>query len=79
MRCLNVTLAERSYPILIGNNLLQNAESIQTYLRSQRVAVISNTTVAPLYLNPLTVTLEKVGVGDTAFERPASHPWPRFA
>jgi len=70
MRCLNVTLAERSYPILIGNNLLQNAESIQTYLRSQRVAVISNTTVAPLYLNPLTVTLEKVGVGVTAIILP---------
>lgn len=70
MRCLNVTLAERSYPILIGNHLLHNAESVQPYLRSQRVAVISNTTVAPLYLNSLTVALEKVGVGATAIILP---------
>lgn len=70
MRCLNVTLAERSYPILIGNHLLHNAESVQPYLRSQRVAVISNTTVAPLYLNSLTVALEKVGVGVTAIILP---------
>lgn len=65
MRCLNVSLAERSYPILIGNNLLHNAESLQPYLRGPRVAVVSNTTVAPLYLSALTTTLGKVGVDVT--------------
>jgi 3-dehydroquinate synthase len=65
MRCLNVALAERSYPILIGNDLLKNSENLKPYLRGSRVAVISNTTVAPLYLNILTTSLKKVGVGVT--------------
>ena len=70
MRCLNVALAERSYPILIGNNLLQSAENLQPYLRGPRVAVISNTTVAPLYLSTVVTSLEKVGVGVTAIILP---------
>ena len=70
MRCLKVALAERSYPILIGNDLLQNAENLQPYLRGPRVAVISNTTVAPLYLNTVVTSLEKVGVGVTAIILP---------
>ncbi|AJP49067.1 3-dehydroquinate synthase [Rugosibacter aromaticivorans] len=65
MRRLNVALAERSYPILIGSDLLQNAENLPPYLQGPRVAVISNTTVAPLYLDTLLATLEKVGVGVT--------------
>jgi len=65
MRRLNVALAERSYPILIGRDLLQNPENFQSYCRGPRVAVVSNTTVAPLYLNTLAATLEKVGVGVT--------------
>lgn len=65
MRCLNVALAERSYPIFIGNDLLKNSENLKPYLRGSRVAVISNITVAPLYLSTLAATLEKVGVGVT--------------
>ncbi|MES2238297.1 MAG: 3-dehydroquinate synthase [Pseudomonadota bacterium] len=70
MRCLNLALAERSYPILIGNDLLQSAENLQPYLRGPRVAVISNTTVAPLYLSTVVTSLEKVGVGVTAIILP---------
>ncbi len=65
MRRLNVALAERSYPILIGSGVLQHAEIIKPYLRESRIAAISNTTVAPLYLDILVTGLKKVGVDVT--------------
>ena len=70
MRRLNVTLAERSYPILIGSGLLRQAETIKSHLRAPQVAVVSNTTVAPLYLDTLVDGLQKVGVGATAIILP---------
>ena len=65
MRRLNVALAERSYPILIGRGLLARADLILPLLRTKRVALVSNTTVAPLYLDVLAQALEKVDVGVT--------------
>ncbi|MDP2823639.1 MAG: 3-dehydroquinate synthase [Sulfuritalea sp.] len=65
MRRLNVALAERSYPILIGGGLLSRADEILPYLRTPRIALVSNATVAPLYLDVLARGLEKVGVGIT--------------
>ena len=65
MRRLNVALAERSYPILIGGGLLWRADEILAHLRTPRIALVSNTTVAPLYLEILAGGLEKVGVGIT--------------
>jgi len=62
MRRLNVALAERSYPILIGGGLLSGAAEILPHLRSPQVALVSNTTVAPLYLDGVAGALEKVGV-----------------
>jgi len=65
MRRLNLELAERSYPILIGGGLVSRADLILPYLCNPRIALVSNTTVAPLYLDVLTQALEKVGVGVT--------------
>jgi 3-dehydroquinate synthetase len=45
---LNVDLGERSYPIIIGSDLLTDVELIRT-LPSKRIAVVTNTVVAPLY------------------------------
>jgi shikimate kinase / 3-dehydroquinate synthase len=50
---------KRSYPIHIGHNILQQAELIVSCLPQKRVAIVSNTTVAPLYLDQLRVALEK--------------------
>jgi 3-dehydroquinate synthase len=58
---LQVSLADRSYPIFIGENLLGQAERLKPYLRRQ-VAVITNTTVGELYLEPLLGTLAQQGV-----------------
>ena len=65
MRTLNVALGARAYPIHIGGGLLQQPELITRHLRTPRVAIVSNTVVAPLYLNTLVGGLEKVGVGMT--------------
>jgi 3-dehydroquinate synthase len=65
MRRLNVSLAERSYPILIGAGLLSRADLIRPHLASPRVALISNTTVAPLYMDQLCKGLEQLGVAVT--------------
>jgi 3-dehydroquinate synthase len=65
MRRLNLELAERSYPILIGGGLVSRADLILPHLRYPRIALVSNTTVAPLYMDVLAEALEKLGVGVT--------------
>lgn len=57
MRTLTVDLAERSYPIHIGAGVLRNPDLFRPHLRSRKVAIVSNTTVAPLYLESLRQTL----------------------
>ena len=70
MRRLNVDLADRSYPILIGGGLLSRTDLILSCLRTPRIALVSNTVVAPLYGDALVRALEKVGVGVTAIVLP---------
>ena len=48
-KTLQVTLAERSYPIVIGERLLADAELLRQHVPAQQVLLVSNTTVAPLY------------------------------
>lgn len=57
MQTLDVGLAERSYQIHIGQNLLSHAELLIKHIPGKRVAIVSNTTVAPLYLEKLVNTL----------------------
>ncbi|MEO6423699.1 MAG: 3-dehydroquinate synthase [Candidatus Nitrotoga sp.] len=62
MQTLTVGLAERSYPIYIGSGLLGSTELLLPHLPHKRAAVVSNTTVAPLYLEPLRSMLHAHGV-----------------
>jgi 3-dehydroquinate synthase len=62
MRTLNVDLGDRSYPIYIGSGLLARAELLASHLPQKRAVIVSNTTVAPLYLDTLTRALEARGV-----------------
>jgi 3-dehydroquinate synthase len=54
---LKVELASRSYPILIDAGLLGRPEIFRQHLPAQDVAVVTNTTVAPLYLGLLSAGL----------------------
>jgi len=51
MQTLNVDLGSRSYPIFIGTQLLGRPELVEPYVRGSQVMFVSNTTVAPLYLD----------------------------
>ncbi|HSI44414.1 MAG TPA: 3-dehydroquinate synthase [Methylotenera sp.] len=62
MQTLKVDLADRSYPIYIGSKLLSNIDLILPHLKRKNVAIITNTTVAPIYLDKLKNTLETAGV-----------------
>jgi 3-dehydroquinate synthase len=62
MQTLTVALGSRSYPIHIGIDLLNQPELIVAHLPQKRVAVVTNTTVAPLYLEKLTAGLVAQGV-----------------
>jgi 3-dehydroquinate synthase len=50
MVTLNIDLGERSYPVYIGYELLRDTKIFQLHLISTQVMVVTNTTVAPLYL-----------------------------
>ncbi|GAB3319829.1 3-dehydroquinate synthase [Haliea atlantica] len=53
MHTLHVELGERSYPIYIGRDLLSDGELLNRHIAGRQVAVVSNATVAPLYMERL--------------------------
>jgi shikimate kinase / 3-dehydroquinate synthase len=59
---LRVGLQERSYEIHIGLGLLAHADLLLAHIPHKRVAIVSNSTVAPLYLAQLTASLKNIGV-----------------
>lgn len=58
MITLNVSLGERSYPIYIGRGLLERHELLQKHVKTNEVMIVSNVTVAPLYLNKVRASLQ---------------------
>jgi shikimate kinase/3-dehydroquinate synthase len=58
---LNVDLGERSYPISIGAGLLDDAALVSRHVPGPRAAIVTNTVVAPLYLERLTRALVAAG------------------
>ena len=58
METLHVDLAGRSYPIWIGPGLLSDSARWRPLIRGRHVLVVSNTTVAPLYLDALAKGLD---------------------
>jgi len=61
---LEVELGERSYPIHIGSDLLSNADLLLPHIHGKQVVIVSNTTVAPLYLEPIKAHLADYDVFD---------------
>lgn len=57
VKSLNVSLADRSYPIHIGPGLLAHGELIAQHLPQRKAVIITNTVVAPLYLEILRASL----------------------
>ena len=57
MNTLKVELGDRSYPILIGEGLLRQPELIRQHVVARDILIVSNTTVAPLYMESLAAAL----------------------
>lgn len=70
METLTVALGPRSYPIHIGAGILRRAELFTAVLPQGRAAIITNSTVAPLYLAPLRGSLESSGVSTLSIVLP---------
>ena len=62
MQTLSVALGERSYPIHVGTALLARADLVVPFLARKSVAVVTNTTVAHLFLEQLARALAREGV-----------------
>lgn len=63
METLNVELGERSYPIHIGPGALTTPELVRPALDGRRVAVVTNSTIAPLHGAALGRTLARCDTG----------------
>jgi 3-dehydroquinate synthase len=59
---LNVDLDDRSYPIYIGTELLGQADLIIRHVLGRSALVVTNSTVAPLYLEPVQKALDSANI-----------------
>ena len=62
MQTVKIDLAERSYMVTIGSGLLGDVHSVFTIPSGSTVLIITNETVAPLYLDSLVASLADVNV-----------------
>ena len=65
MITLDLVLPDTRYPIYIGESLYADAARIVAHLPQKKAAIITNETIAPLYLAPLQAALEAAGVAVT--------------
>ena len=73
MNTLKVELGSRSYPILIGDGLLGQPELLRQHVPARDVLIVSNTTVAPLYLDTLSAALRPRRVVEVVLPDGESH------
>lgn len=58
MKTLEVDLGTRSYPIHIGSGLLGRADLLTPHIRGTQVLIVTNETIAPLYLKGVQQSLQ---------------------
>lgn len=64
MKTLTVDLADRSYPIFIGQSLIDKTALFAPYIKGKQVMIVTNTTVAPLYLEQVKSALTDFSVDE---------------
>jgi len=57
MKTITINLEERSYPIYVGQSLLDDRSLLLRHAQAKTIAVVTNETIAPLYLDRLIKTL----------------------
>lgn len=79
-KTLRVALAERSYDIIVGDNLLKAAgKFLAPVLQRQRVIIITDAIVAPLYLSALEAAFDQCGIRHQHIILPAGEQTKSFA
>jgi 3-dehydroquinate synthase len=61
MQTLQVSLLDRSYPIHIGANQLASPATYEKFIVGKTVAIVTNETIAPLYLPKVTAAIASLG------------------
>ncbi|MBT7128109.1 MAG: 3-dehydroquinate synthase, partial [Candidatus Thioglobus sp.] len=64
MKTLQLDLGVKSYPIYIGQALLSQAELLTQHITGKQVMIVTNTTVAPLYLEQVKSLLASFNVAE---------------
>ncbi|MGO4440854.1 3-dehydroquinate synthase [Rhizobium sp. RAF56] len=78
-RLVHVPLGERAYDILIGPGLIKRAgDEIAARLKGRKAAIITDVHVAPLYLDSLVASLERVGIQAATLVLPAGEKTKSF-
>ena len=57
MKTINIDLGDRSYPIYVGEQLISHPTILNDHIHTDHVVIVTNTTVAPLYLDTVTKAL----------------------
>jgi 3-dehydroquinate synthase len=70
MRTLNVALGDRAYDIHIGPGLLGRVDLVADILSSRRLAIVTNSVVAPLYLEKFVEPFRVAGIRTTEIVLP---------
>jgi hypothetical protein len=65
---VNVELGSRRYPIYIAPKVLDHPHLIRKYVKGKQVLVVTNTRVAPLYLDKVVAGLTDNGTNDIRVE-----------
>lgn len=64
MKTLNLNLGDKSYPIYIGQDLLSQSDYLTQHINGKQVMIVTNTTVAPLYLVKVKALLSSFAVAE---------------
>ena len=67
---IRVELGGRSYDILVSSGLIEKADILAPHIPMKRAAIVTNTTVAPLYLEALEQGLHSVDIETTSIVLP---------
>lgn len=59
---LHVDTPSRRYPILFADSVLSKPETFSPYISGDKVLIVTNTTIAPLYLDRVKQALNSIGV-----------------
>ena len=54
---MHIELGNRRYPIFMGQSLLDDPDCFTPYIKGRQVVIVTNDTIAPLYLDRLLTTL----------------------